>query len=384
MSASRPGTRSPALAAAALACAATALAPPASAACDPAVEAIAELQVRTAPLDADPARAAETLERALGVCERQDWWLALGGARAAQGRDGEAERAYLAARDFHAPDADGLLPADQLRAQVEADTGLARVRFAGGDAAGALAAIEDARRTLALLGESPAPALMTLQAEVDDAMSRADAATLTRSLRSQRTARTRAVGVRPRADAAAAASPPTGPVPAGSSSEPLASADGADGPGDGTAGAAGAPSRPATEATPGTSAATAVAAPPAARINLQVLFDFDSDRIAAGSDALVRAMADAVGALELGPSQRVWVVGHTDVTGPAAYNETLARRRAEAVRARLAARLGPDVPIAAIGRGERDPRYPGTRAEDHRRNRRVELVVSRDAPEGVR
>ena len=339
-----------------------ALAPPALADCAPAVRAIAELRVSEVPADADPAARADALERVLEVCERQDWWLALGDARAAQGRHADARAAYTAARDLHAPDADGLLPPEQLRGQVDADVGLARAFEAEGDPAGALAAIEDARRGLALLGQTPDAALTELQARVDDAMSAADAGTLTRSLRSQRTARTRAIGVRPRAgDAGTTAS---APLPSAAPSSAPSGREGTDGT---------APSAASATAPPPT-------APSVARINLQVLFGFDSDRISAESDALVDAMADAVASLELEPGQRVWVIGHTDVRGPADYNAALAARRAEAVRDRLAARFGAGVPLVALGRGESAPRYPGTRAEDHRRNRRVELVVARDEP----
>ena len=67
------------------------------------------------------------------------------------------------------------------------------------------------------------------------------------------------------------------------------------------------------------------------------------------------------------------LTGHTCDIGPAAYNERLSARRANAVRDYLIASggLSRDV-IIAEGHGERNPRYPNTRADRHK-NRRVDL-----------
>jgi outer membrane protein OmpA-like peptidoglycan-associated protein len=71
----------------------------------------------------------------------------------------------------------------------------------------------------------------------------------------------------------------------------------------------------------------------------------------------------------------VVVVGHTDRVGSDAANDTLARQRAEAVRAALIGRgLAPES-VSAVGRGEREPLVPTADGVAEPRNRRVEIVV---------
>jgi uncharacterized repeat protein (TIGR01451 family) len=72
-----------------------------------------------------------------------------------------------------------------------------------------------------------------------------------------------------------------------------------------------------------------------------VLFDTDRDTIRAGSEALIDAIARAVADAACGCSEIV-LTGHADVRGDAAYNQALALRRAQAVRAAVEARLTPE------------------------------------------
>lgn len=103
-----------------------------------------------------------------------------------------------------------------------------------------------------------------------------------------------------------------------------------------------------------------------ARIDAQVLFEFDSDRLTDdGRDLL----SQAAGWLQRhGTTGAVQVAGHCDASGAVAYNHDLSQRRAEAV---VDALVGYGVVrdrLSAQGYGESRP--VGTDAE----NRRVEFV----------
>ncbi len=75
------------------------------------------------------------------------------------------------------------------------------------------------------------------------------------------------------------------------------------------------------------------------------------------------------------PRSDIRVVGHTDNTGSASYNQTLSERRAATV-----ARVLLDEGVAAdrirsVGRGLTDPVADNSTAEGRRQNRRVEIFV---------
>jgi outer membrane protein OmpA-like peptidoglycan-associated protein len=69
------------------------------------------------------------------------------------------------------------------------------------------------------------------------------------------------------------------------------------------------------------------------------------------------------------------VVGHTDKVGTDPFNDALALRRAETVRAELIRRGVAPANIVAVGRGKRDPLVPTADGVAEARNRRVEIVV---------
>jgi outer membrane protein OmpA-like peptidoglycan-associated protein len=75
------------------------------------------------------------------------------------------------------------------------------------------------------------------------------------------------------------------------------------------------------------------------------------------------------------PVPDIVVVGHTDRVGTDPYNDTLARQRADTVRAELIRRgIAPDN-IVAIGRGSREPVVATAVGVAEPRNRRVEIIV---------
>lgn len=105
----------------------------------------------------------------------------------------------------------------------------------------------------------------------------------------------------------------------------------------------------------------------------RIEFDPGSDRIASSKAALLdltaRAAADCPGTLR--------VEGHTDTTGGAAINESLSRRRAEAVRAALIQRgVTPDR-IIAVGYGPAKPVGDNATEEGRALNRRIEIRIVR-------
>lgn len=88
-----------------------------------------------------------------------------------------------------------------------------------------------------------------------------------------------------------------------------------------------------------------------------------------------RALAELARALAAHPDWKFTVEGHTDSIGTDAANQALSRRRAEAVRARLAEKQGVDTKAwGAAGYGATKPRESNATIEGRARNRRVELV----------
>jgi outer membrane protein OmpA-like peptidoglycan-associated protein len=103
-----------------------------------------------------------------------------------------------------------------------------------------------------------------------------------------------------------------------------------------------------------------------------VYFAFGTAAIDPISD---RALAELARSLAAHPEWKVTVEGHTDSVGTDAANATLSKRRAEAVRARLAERHGVDTrEWGAAGYGATRPRESNATIEGRARNRRVELV----------
>ena len=89
------------------------------------------------------------------------------------------------------------------------------------------------------------------------------------------------------------------------------------------------------------------------------------------------AILDNVGeVLQAYPALRLEVMGHTDASGPAAYNQPLSAARAEAVRSYLLERfdIGPDR-LVARGYGESQPIASNETATGRTLNRRVVFTV---------
>lgn len=104
-----------------------------------------------------------------------------------------------------------------------------------------------------------------------------------------------------------------------------------------------------------------------------VLFATDSAVVRAD---LQRDLQTLAGSLNRYPNTTVQVVGHTDNTGTAAYNQRLSTQRADAVGQILIAAGVPSSRIVTVGRGEDQPVASNLTTEGRAQNRRVEFVIT--------
>lgn len=113
----------------------------------------------------------------------------------------------------------------------------------------------------------------------------------------------------------------------------------------------------------------ATAIPQDEQVNVNVSFDFDS---AALREDQKPKLVTLCGALKAADVKAIRILGHTDASGTADYNERLSKLRAEEVKRFLATSCGfPEDRMEALGVGERflfDPANPNADA-----NRRVEF-----------
>jgi outer membrane protein OmpA-like peptidoglycan-associated protein len=75
------------------------------------------------------------------------------------------------------------------------------------------------------------------------------------------------------------------------------------------------------------------------------------------------------------PNSRIEVIGHTDNTGTAAYNQDLSQRRAVSVSGVLRESGVPGGRLSAYGRGEDQPIASNLTPEGRAQNRRVEIII---------
>jgi outer membrane protein OmpA-like peptidoglycan-associated protein len=116
----------------------------------------------------------------------------------------------------------------------------------------------------------------------------------------------------------------------------------------------------------------ALASQPVAPAHYTLYFIEGSDTLTEESKVVLEEM---FGDVAKRPVPDVLVVGHTDAVGSDEFNDALARKRADAVRASLIARGIDGKDIAAIGKGKRELLIPTPDGVAEPRNRRVEIVV---------
>lgn len=100
---------------------------------------------------------------------------------------------------------------------------------------------------------------------------------------------------------------------------------------------------------------------------------------ATNSSAVNPAIYGELGALSTNlkqyPNSVVEVVGHTDNTGSAAFNQTLSLQRAQSVSNILVSNGVPSNRLVPIGKGEDQPVASNLTEEGKAQNRRVEVII---------
>lgn len=103
-----------------------------------------------------------------------------------------------------------------------------------------------------------------------------------------------------------------------------------------------------------------------------ILFALDSASVRSDLRRDLRVVANNLRAY---PNSTIKILGHTDNTGSASYNEALSQRRADAVVNILIDNGVQPVRLQALGRGEDDPIENNLTAEGRAQNRRVEIII---------
>ncbi|MBM2575071.1 OmpA family protein [Jannaschia sp. Os4] len=104
-----------------------------------------------------------------------------------------------------------------------------------------------------------------------------------------------------------------------------------------------------------------------------ILFDVNSSAVRGD---LQDDLFDLAGVLRNYPNQTVQVIGHTDSTGDAAFNQDLSESRARAVANILRSAGTGSSQVIATGRGESQPIATNQTPQGRQQNRRVEIVIT--------
>jgi OmpA-OmpF porin, OOP family len=113
--------------------------------------------------------------------------------------------------------------------------------------------------------------------------------------------------------------------------------------------------------------------PPAvAPPSFMVFFDWDRSNLSAQA---LNTIKQAAAAFKAKGNARITATGHTDTSGPEAYNMALSLRRANAVKDALVREGVPAQAITVIGMGEKGLLVPTADGVREPQNRRVEIVI---------
>ena len=108
------------------------------------------------------------------------------------------------------------------------------------------------------------------------------------------------------------------------------------------------------------------------RMPQDILFAIDSAQVNSGLRSDLGVLAQS---LNQYPDTTVAVVGHTDNTGSASYNQGLSERRAQSVTSILTQNGVNPARLRAIGAGENQPLASNLTPEGRAQNRRVEITI---------
>jgi len=104
-----------------------------------------------------------------------------------------------------------------------------------------------------------------------------------------------------------------------------------------------------------------------------ITFPVDSAQL---RSSFVSSLRDLAGNLQDYPNSTVEIVGHTDSTGDASYNQQLSERRALSVRSVLANAGVSSSRLRAFGQGETNPVASNNSSAGRQQNRRVEIYIT--------
>ncbi len=106
--------------------------------------------------------------------------------------------------------------------------------------------------------------------------------------------------------------------------------------------------------------------------SFMVFFDWDRSNL---SQQALNTIKQAANAFKTKGNARITATGHTDTSGPEAYNMALSLRRANAVKDALVREGVPAQAITVIGRGEAGLLVQTADGVREPQNRRVEIVI---------
>ncbi len=106
-----------------------------------------------------------------------------------------------------------------------------------------------------------------------------------------------------------------------------------------------------------------------------ILFDVNSSQLRTAAQNNLRELTES---LEEYEGTDVLVVGHTDSTGDAAFNQGLSERRADSARNFLVGAGLESDRVTAVGRGEDEPVTTNATDAGRQANRRVEIAIFAD------
>jgi len=114
-------------------------------------------------------------------------------------------------------------------------------------------------------------------------------------------------------------------------------------------------------------------------MSTSALFDFDSATLKEEGKVALQALGDDIKS-KSGKVVDIDIIGHTDSTGPAEYNQGLSERRAQSVADYIVAE-GIDATIIDVsGAGENNPIASNATREGRAENRRVDINVGVEQP----